>query len=63
MSVRSKVAELLALQDSVSESAVSIDKFTDEEAVRGIGMGSGLEDVWDHFKLGKTGTEIRHAQR
>lgn len=35
MSVRSKVAELLALRDSVSESAVSIDKFTDEEAVRG----------------------------
>lgn len=35
MSVRSKVAELLALRDSVSESAVSIEKFTDEEAVRG----------------------------
>lgn len=35
MSVRSKVAELLALRDSVSESAVSIEKFADEEAVRG----------------------------
>ncbi|KAL0260902.1 hypothetical protein SLS55_004594 [Diplodia seriata] len=34
MSVRSKVAELLALRDSVSESAVSIEKFTNEEAVR-----------------------------
>ncbi|KAF2145809.1 uncharacterized protein K452DRAFT_342558 [Aplosporella prunicola CBS 121167] len=34
MSVRSKVAELLALRDSVSESAVSLDKFADEDAVR-----------------------------
>ncbi|KAK8174765.1 hypothetical protein BC567DRAFT_209970 [Phyllosticta citribraziliensis] len=33
-SVRSKVAELLALRDSISESAVSLDKFADEDAVR-----------------------------
>ncbi|KAK8193500.1 hypothetical protein HDK77DRAFT_480777 [Phyllosticta capitalensis] len=33
-SVRSKVAELLALRDSISESAVSLDKFANEDAVR-----------------------------
>lgn len=30
-----KVEELLALRDSVSESAVSIDKFADEDVIKG----------------------------
>ena len=30
-----RVEELLALRDSVSESAVSIEKFADEEAIKG----------------------------
>jgi hypothetical protein len=30
-----KVEELLALRDSVSESAVSLDKFADEEVIKG----------------------------
>lgn len=30
-----KVEELLALRDSVSESAVSIDKFADENVIKG----------------------------
>jgi hypothetical protein len=30
-----KVDELMALRDSVSESAVSLDKFSDEEVIRG----------------------------
>lgn len=30
-----KVEELLALRDSVSESAVSIDKFPDEDVIKG----------------------------
>ncbi|KAF2120605.1 hypothetical protein BDV96DRAFT_609778 [Lophiotrema nucula] len=34
MSLAYKVEELLALRDSVSESAVSIDKFADEDAVK-----------------------------
>jgi hypothetical protein len=35
MSFAYKVDELLALRDSVSESAVSIEKFPDEDAIRG----------------------------
>jgi hypothetical protein len=35
MSLAYKVEELLALRDSVSESAVSIDKFADEEVIKG----------------------------
>jgi hypothetical protein len=30
-----KVEELLALRDSVSESAVSIDRFADEDVIKG----------------------------
>jgi hypothetical protein len=30
-----KVEELLALRDSVSESAISLEKFGDEEAIKG----------------------------
>jgi hypothetical protein len=30
-----KVEELLALRDSVSESAVSIDRFADEDSIKG----------------------------
>lgn len=30
-----KVEELLALRDSVSESAVSIEKFADEDVIKG----------------------------
>ena len=30
-----KVEELLALRDSVSESAVSLDKFADEDVIKG----------------------------
>ena len=30
-----KTQELLALRDSVSETAVALDKFTDDEAVKG----------------------------
>lgn len=33
-----KVEELLALRDSVSESAVSIDKFADEDVIKGQGQ-------------------------
>lgn len=32
-----KVEELLALRDSVSESAVSLDKFVDEDVIKGKG--------------------------
>ncbi|KAF2472186.1 uncharacterized protein BDR25DRAFT_342172 [Lindgomyces ingoldianus] len=35
MSLAYKVEELLALRDSVSESAVSIDKFADEDVIKG----------------------------
>lgn len=35
MSFAYKVDELLALRDSVSESAVSIEKFPDEDVIRG----------------------------
>lgn len=35
MSLAYKVDELLALRDSVSESAVSIEKFPDEDVIRG----------------------------
>jgi hypothetical protein len=31
-----KVEELLALRDSVSESAVSLDKFPTEDAIKGV---------------------------
>jgi hypothetical protein len=35
MTLAYKVEELLALRDSVSESAVSIDKFADEDVIKG----------------------------
>jgi len=35
MSFAYRVDELLALRDSVSESAVSIEKFPDEDVIRG----------------------------
>jgi hypothetical protein len=35
MSLAYKVEELLALRDSVSESAVSIDRFADEDVIKG----------------------------
>jgi hypothetical protein len=35
MSFAYKVEELLALRDSVSESAVSIDRFADEDVIKG----------------------------
>ncbi len=35
MSLAYKVEELLALRDSVSESAVSLDKFADEDVIKG----------------------------
>ena len=35
MSLAYRVDELLALRDSVSESAVSIEKFPDEDVIRG----------------------------
>lgn len=35
MSLAYKVEELLALRDSVSESAVSIEKFADEDVIKG----------------------------
>ena len=35
MSLAYRVEELLALRDSVSESAVSIDKFADEDVIKG----------------------------
>lgn len=35
MSIAYKVEELLALRDSVSESAVSIDRFADEDVIKG----------------------------
>jgi hypothetical protein len=35
MSFAYKVEELLALRDSVSESAISIDRFADEDVIKG----------------------------
>jgi hypothetical protein len=35
MSLAYKVEELLALRDSISESAVSIDRFADEDVIKG----------------------------
>jgi hypothetical protein len=43
MSLAYKVEELLALSDSVSESAVSIDKFANEDVIKG--------QCWVHFHL------------
>jgi len=34
-----KIEELLALRDSVSESAVSIEKFADEDVIKGRWLG------------------------
>lgn len=36
MSLAYKVEELLALRDSVSESAVSIERFADEDVIKGM---------------------------
>jgi len=42
MTLAYKVEELLALRDSVSESAVSIDKFADEDVIKGTSTGAAL---------------------
>jgi hypothetical protein len=44
-----KVEELLALRDSVSESAVSSDKFADEDVIKGQSHLSHLQLCTLHF--------------
>lgn len=50
-----KVEELLALRDSVSESAVSIDKFADEDVIKGqwlcLRLRSDICHLSPHFAL------------
>ena len=45
-----KVQELLALRDSVSESAVSLDKFGDEDAIKGVWC-TGLRQKVLHLNI------------
>jgi hypothetical protein len=56
-----KVDELMALRDSVSESAVSLDKFNDEEVVRG--QSWALPSFILHHSPHLSGNHVSHAGR
>jgi hypothetical protein len=49
-----KVEELLALRDSVSESAVSIDRFADEDVIKGQLMMPTAKHLPPPFHLSTT---------